>query len=88
MLWLIGFLTDYQSDIVVENESVNLKLHLSNHKAFIPYMWIIVGGVKFNHSFEALYRELSYCRFFSDTLRLHFLPLLVDFRKWAQGCPY
>jgi alpha-glucosidase len=69
------FLTDYQSDIVVENESVNFNF-TSNHKAFIPYMWDYRGGVKFNHSFEALYRECRIADFSADSLA--FLPLLVD----------
>ena len=69
------FVTRKKTDVVVQNEEANFNF-TADHKAFIPYMWNYNGGEKFNHSFEALYKEINISKFASDSLA--FLPLLVD----------
>jgi len=65
----------YQTEVVVQNEEANFNF-TADHKAFIPYMWNYNASLKFNHSFEALYKEINISKFASDSLA--FLPLLVD----------
>jgi len=69
------FVTRKKSEIVVQNEEANFNF-TADHKAFIPYMWNYNAGLKFNHSFEALYKEINISKFATDSLA--FLPLLVD----------
>jgi len=69
------FETKKKGDIVVKNEVANFNF-TADHKAFIPYMWDYRGGEKFNHSFEALYKEIPISQFATDSLA--FLPVLVD----------
>jgi alpha-glucosidase len=69
------FTTKKKDEIIVKNEEANFNF-TQDYKAFIPYMWDYRGGVKFNHSFEALYRETIISKFAPDSLA--FLPLLVD----------
>jgi alpha-glucosidase len=69
------FFTTKKTDFIVKNEEANFNF-TDDYKAFIPYMWDYRGGVKFNHSFEALYKEINISKFATDSLA--FLPLLVD----------
>jgi alpha-glucosidase len=69
------FETKRKSELTVKNEEANFNF-TADHKAFVPYMWDYRGGIKFNHSFEALYREAPISKFATDSLA--FLPLLVD----------
>ena len=69
------FFTKKKTDFIVKNEEANFNF-TNDYKAFIPYMWDYRGGVKFNHSFEALYKEINISKFATDSLA--FLPLLVD----------
>jgi len=69
------FFTKKKLDFIVKNEEANFNF-TNDYKAFIPYMWDYRGGVKFNHSFEALYKEINISKFATDSLA--FLPLLVD----------
>jgi alpha-glucosidase len=69
------FTTKMKGEIIVKNEEANFNF-TDDYKAFIPYMWDYRGGIKFNHSFEALYRETNISNFAIDSLA--FLPLLVD----------
>lgn len=69
------FATKRKGDLVVKNEKANFNF-TKDYKAFIPYMWDYRGGKKFNHSFEALYKETNISKFATDSLA--FLPLLVD----------
>jgi len=69
------FTTKKKGEIIVKNEEANFNF-TEDYKAFIPYMWDYRGGAKFNHSFEALYRETNISNFAPDSLA--FLPLLVD----------
>ena len=69
------FFTKKKLDFIVKNEDANFNF-TNDYKAFIPYMWDYRGGVKFNHSFEALYKEINISKFATDSLA--FLPLLVD----------
>ncbi len=69
------FFTKKILDFIVKNEDANFNF-TNDYKAFIPYMWDYRGGVKFNHSFEALYKEINISKFATDSLA--FLPLLVD----------
>ncbi|HEY5569934.1 MAG TPA: glycoside hydrolase family 97 protein [Bacteroidales bacterium] len=69
------FTTKKKGVIIVDNEEANFNF-TSDYKAFIPYMWDYRGGIKFNHSFEALYKESKISQFVNDSLA--FLPLLVD----------
>lgn len=69
------FETQHKNELTIENETANFNF-TADHKAFIPYMWDYRGGQKFNHSFEALYREQHISEFATDSLA--FLPLLVD----------
>jgi alpha-glucosidase len=69
------FSTKKKGDIIIKNEEANFNF-TNDYKAFIPYMWDYRGGVKFNHSFEALYKETNISKFATDSLA--FLPLLVD----------
>ena len=69
------FFTKKKADFIVKNEEANFNF-TNDYKAFIPYMWDYRGGVKFNHSFEALYKEINISKFATDSLA--FLPLLVD----------
>ncbi len=69
------FFTKKKGEIIVKNEEANFNF-ISDYKAFVPYMWDYRGGVKFNHSFEALYKEINISKFATDSLA--FLPLLVD----------
>ena len=69
------FTTKKKGEIIIKNEEANFNF-TADHKAFIPYMWDYRGGVKFNHSFEALYKETNISKFATDSLA--FLPLLVD----------
>jgi len=69
------FFTKKKTDFMVKNEEANFNF-TNDYKAFIPYMWDYRGGVKFNHSFEALYKEINISKFATDSLA--FLPLLVD----------
>ena len=64
-----------KGEVIVKNEEANFNF-TNDYKAFIPYMWDYRGGVKFNHSFEALYKEINISKFATDSLA--FLPLLVD----------
>ncbi len=69
------FETQHKNELTIKNETANFNF-TADHKAFIPYMWDYRGGQKFNHSFEALYREQHISEFATDSLA--FLPLLVD----------
>ena len=69
------FFTKKKTDFIVKNEEANFNF-TNDYKAFIPYMWDYRGGQKFNHSFEALYKEINISKFATDSLA--FLPLLVD----------
>jgi len=69
------FFTKKKGEIVIKNEEANFNF-TQDYKAFIPYMWDYRGGVKFNSSFEALYKESNISKFAPDSLA--FLPLLVD----------
>jgi alpha-glucosidase len=69
------FTTKKKCEIIIKNEEANFNF-TEDYKAFIPYMWDYRGGVKFNHSFEALYRETNISNFAPDSLA--FLPMLVD----------
>jgi len=69
------FTTKKNGEIIIKNEEANFNF-TADHKAFIPYMWDYRGGEKFNHSFEALYKEINISKFATDSLA--FLPLLVD----------
>jgi alpha-glucosidase len=69
------FTTKKKTEVIVKNEEANFNF-TNDYKAFIPYMWDYRGGVKFNHSFEALYKETNISKFATDSLA--FLPLLVD----------
>jgi len=69
------FITKKKTDFMVKNEEANFNF-TNDYKAFIPYMWDYRGGQKFNHSFEALYKEINISKFATDSLA--FLPLLVD----------
>ncbi|HEX7585665.1 MAG TPA: glycoside hydrolase family 97 protein [Prolixibacteraceae bacterium] len=69
------FSTKKKGEIIVKNEEANFNF-IADYKAFVPYMWDYRGGVKFNHSFEALYKEINISKFATDSLA--FLPLLVD----------
>jgi alpha-glucosidase len=69
------FISTKKDSIIIVNEEANFNF-TSDYKAFIPYMWDYRGGKKFNHSFEALYRESKLSQFAPDSLA--FLPLLVD----------
>ncbi|HAH23002.1 MAG TPA: Retaining alpha-galactosidase [Prolixibacteraceae bacterium] len=69
------FVSTKNTDIIVKNEEANFNF-TADHKAFIPYMWDYRAGQKFNHSFEALYKEINLSNFASDSMA--FLPLLVD----------
>ncbi|HEY5591940.1 MAG TPA: glycoside hydrolase family 97 catalytic domain-containing protein, partial [Paludibacter sp.] len=69
------FITKKKLDFIVKNEEANFNF-TNDYKAFIPYMWDYRGGQKFNHSFEALYKETNISKFATDSLA--FLPLLVD----------
>lgn len=69
------FETQRKGELLVKNEEANFNF-TADHKAFIPYMWDYRGDEKFNHSFEALYREQPISQFATDSLA--FLPLLVD----------
>lgn len=69
------FETKRKNKLTVKNEEANFNF-TADHQAFIPYMWDYRGGEKFNHSFEALYREQHISEFATDSLA--FLPLLVD----------
>lgn len=62
-------------ELIIMAEEANFNF-TSDYKAFIPYMWDYRGGKKFNHSFEALYKETNISKFAPDSLA--FLPLLVD----------
>jgi len=64
-----------KGEVIVKNEEANFNF-TNDYKAFVPYMWDYRGGVKFNHSFEALYKEINISKFATDSLA--FLPLLVD----------
>jgi len=69
------FTTKKSGEIIIKNEEANFNF-TNDYKAFIPYMWDYRGGEKFNHSFEALYKEINISKFATDSLA--FLPLLVD----------
>ncbi len=69
------FFTKKKGEMIVKNEEANFNF-IADHKAYIPYMWDYRGGEKFNHSFEALYKEINISKFATDSLA--FLPLLVD----------
>ncbi|HZL11745.1 MAG TPA: glycoside hydrolase family 97 protein [Prolixibacteraceae bacterium] len=69
------FTTKMNGEIIIKNEEANFNF-IADYKAFIPYMWDYRGGEKFNHSFEALYKEINISKFATDSLA--FLPLLVD----------
>lgn len=69
------FMVGKKGEVVVKNEEANFNF-TNDYKAFIPYMWDYRGGQKFNHSFEALYKETNISKFAADSLA--FLPLLVD----------
>jgi alpha-glucosidase len=69
------FTTKRKAEVIVKNEEANFNF-TNDYKAFIPYMWDYRGGVKFNSSFEALYKEINISKFATDSLA--FLPVLVD----------
>ncbi len=69
------FSTKRKGEIIIKNEEANFNF-TSDYKAFVPYMWDYRAGQKFNHSFEALYKEINISKFATDSLA--FLPLLVD----------
>jgi alpha-glucosidase len=69
------FTSKKKGKVIIKTEEANFNF-IEDYKAFIPYMWDYRGGVKFNHSFEALYRETNISNFAPDSLA--FLPLLVD----------
>jgi len=69
------FTTKKKTEVIVKNEEANFNF-IADYQAFIPYMWDYRGGQKFNHSFEALYKETTISKFATDSLA--FLPLLVD----------
>ncbi|MBN1924959.1 MAG: glycoside hydrolase family 97 protein [Prolixibacteraceae bacterium] len=69
------FETSRKEDLIIKNEVASFNF-TADHNAFIPYMWDYRGGNKFNHSFEALYREGPISEFADDSLA--FLPVLVD----------
>ena len=64
-----------KGEVIVKNEEANFNF-IADYKAFVPYMWDYRGGEKFNHSFEALYKEINISKFATDSLA--FLPALVD----------
>jgi alpha-glucosidase len=69
------FITKRKGEIIVKNEIANFNF-TGDQKAFIPIMWDYRGSKIFNHSFEALYREINLSNFPKDSLA--FLPVLVD----------
>jgi len=69
------FFTKRNDVIVIKNEEANFNF-AEDYKAFIPFMWDYRGGMFFNSSFEALYKEINISQFAIDSLA--FLPLLVD----------
>ncbi|HPR31838.1 MAG TPA: glycoside hydrolase family 97 protein [Prolixibacteraceae bacterium] len=69
------FETRRKGELIVKYEEANFNFE-ADYPAFIPYMWDYRGGKKFNHSFEALYREGPISEFAPDSLA--FLPVLVD----------
>ncbi|MCF8357713.1 MAG: glycoside hydrolase family 97 protein [Prolixibacteraceae bacterium] len=76
------FETNRKGELTVKNEVANFNF-TADHNAFIPYMWDYRGGQKFNHSFEALYREGPISEFAADSLA--FLPVLVDVGKGKKA---
>ncbi len=69
------FFTSKKGEITVKSETANFNF-ASDQKAFLPIAWDYRGGKKFNHSFEALYREINISKLPTDSLA--FLPVLVD----------
>jgi len=69
------FSTKKKGEVIIKNEEANFNF-IADYKAFVPYMWDYRGGEKFNHSFEALYKEINISKFAIDSLA--FLPALVD----------
>jgi len=69
------FFTKLKGEIIIKNEITNFNFN-KNHNSFIPIMWDYRDNQKFNHSFEALYRQISFSEFPKDSLA--FLPLVVE----------
>lgn len=69
------FFTKRKGEIIIRNEEANFNF-AADHKAFIPIQWDYRGGMNFNSSFEALYREIPLSGFPKDSLA--FLPVLID----------
>jgi alpha-glucosidase len=69
------FIMENKGTGMILSEEANFNF-AKNYKTFVPISWDYRNGKIFNHSFEALYREIPFSEFPKDSLA--FLPVLVD----------